>query len=156
MASRVAPHSARLPLPQLPVDFAAGPSAATRGSLLVSYKGFKYYHGADNHSPNQRRTLEDYTAAGKLADLECQYMQANHHFHGCMYPPLIHALNPVAIVVPAHQAIYSRSAYMVDFEQGVVETDYPNKRLKDTFVSYMSGTVMASVNSGDDWRYETF
>lgn len=128
----------------------------TSVSLLVSYKGFKYYHGADNHSPNQRRTLEDYTAAGKLADLECQYMQANHHFHGCMYPPLIHALNPVAIVVPAHQAIYSRSAFMVDFEQGVVETDYPNKRLKDTFVSYMSGTVMASVNSGDDWRYETF
>ena len=128
----------------------------TSVSLLVSYNGFRYYHGADNHSPNQRRTLKDYAEAGKLADLECHYMQANHHFHGCMYPPLIHALNPVAIVVPAHQAIYSRSAYMVDFEQGVVETDYPNKRLKDTFVSYMSGTVMASVNSGDDWRYETF
>ena len=127
----------------------------TSVSLLVSYKGFKYYHGADNHSPNQRRTLKDYTEAGKLANLECQYMQANHHFHGCMYPPLIHALNPVAIVVPAHQAIYSRSAYMVDFEQGVVETEYPNKRLKDTFVSYMSGTVIASANSGDDWRYET-
>ena len=82
-------------------------------------------------------------------------MQANHHFHGDMYPPLIHALNPIAVVVPAHQAIYSRSAYMVDYEQGVVGTDYQNKRLKETFVSYMSGTVMALVNSDEDWHYET-
>jgi len=127
----------------------------TSVSMLVSYKGFKYYHGADNHSPNQRRTLKDYTEAGRLADLECHYMQANHHFHGDMYPPLIHALNPIAVVVPAHQAIYSRSAYMVDYEQGVVGTDYQNKRLKETFVSYMSGTVMALVNSDKDWHYET-
>ena len=127
----------------------------TSVSLLVRYKGFQYYHGADNHAPNQRRNLDDFTAAGRLEELQCHYMQANHHFHGDMYPPLIHALNPIAVVVPAHQAIYSRSAYMVDFEQGVVGTDYQNKRLKETFVSYMSGTVMALVNSGDDWHYET-
>ena len=128
----------------------------TSVSMIVSYNGFRYYHGADNHAPNQQRTLADFTAAGRLGELECHYMQANHHFHGDMFPPLIHALNPVAVVVPAHQAIYSRSAYMVDYEQGVVGTDYPNKRLQDTLVSYMSGTVLARVNSSDDWHYETY
>lgn len=128
----------------------------TSVSMLVRYKGFQYYHGADNHAPNQQRNLADFTAAGRLADLQCHYMQANHHFHGDMHPEMIRAINPLAVVVPAHQAIYSRSAFMVDYLQGVVETDYPNKRLQDTFVSYMSGTVQALVNSGDDWRYETY
>ena len=44
---------------------------------------------------------------------------------------------------------------MVDYCQSVVEFDYEGKRLKDTLVSYMSGTVTALVNSADDWRYET-
>lgn len=127
----------------------------TSVSMIVKYKGFQYYHGADNHAPNQRRNLDDYTAAGRLGELQCHYMQANHHFHGDMLPEMIHAINPVVVVVPAHQAIYSRSAYMVDYVQGVVETDYPNKRLKDTFVSYMSGTVTALINSDKDWHYET-
>ena len=46
-------------------------------------------------------------------------------------------------------------AYMVDYLQGVVENAFPGKRLKDTFVSYMSGTVSALVSSENDWRYET-
>ena len=124
-------------------------------SLLVNYKGFRYYHGADNHAPNQQRNLEDFTAAGRLEELQCHYMQANHHFHGDLLPEMIRAINPVAVLVPADQAIYSRSAYMVDYVQGVAEADYENKRLKDTFVSYTSGTVSALVNSGDDWHYET-
>ena len=127
----------------------------TSVSMLVKYQGFQYYHGADNHAPNQRRNLEDFSAAGRLADLKCHYMQANHHFHGDMLPEMIRAINPIAVVVPAHQAIYSRSAYMVDYVQGVVEVDYEDKRLKDTFVSYMSGTVAALVNSDKDWHYET-
>jgi hypothetical protein len=45
---------------------------------------------------------------------------------------------------------------MVDFVQGVEETDYRNKRLKDTFVSYFSGTVVVLVNGADDWHYETY
>lgn len=124
-------------------------------SMIVSYNGFRYYHGADNHAPNQQRNLEDFTAAGRLCDLECHYMQANHHFHGDLLPEMIRAINPVAVVVPADQAIFSRSAYMVDYVQGVEETDYPGKRLQDTFVSYTSGTVSALVNSGEDWHYET-
>ena len=127
----------------------------TSVSMLVSYNGFQYYHGADNHAPNQRRNLADFTEAGRLDELECHYMQANHHFHGDMYPEMIRAINPIAVVVPAHQAIYSRSAFMVDYQQDVVATDYKNKRLKETFVSYMSGTVTALVNSSDDWHYET-
>jgi hypothetical protein len=83
-------------------------------------------------------------------------MQANHHFHGDMLPEMIRAINPVAVVVPADQAIYSRSAFMVDYLQSVVQTDYENKRLADTFVSYMSGTVMAFANGEDDWHYETW
>ena len=138
-----------------PVAHAFKDENETSVSLIAAYKGFRYYHGADNHAPNQQRTLEDYTAAGRLCDLQCHYMQANHHFHGDMFPAAIRAINPVAIVVPAHQAIYSRSAYMVDFVQGVEEADYENKRLKDTFVSYMNGTVTALVNSGEDWHYET-
>jgi hypothetical protein len=82
-------------------------------------------------------------------------MQANHHFHGDLLPEMIRAINPVAVLVPADQAIYSRSAYMVDYVQGVAEAAYENKRLKDTFVSYTSGTVSALVNSCDDWHYET-
>ena len=128
----------------------------TSVSLLVRYQGFQYYHGADNHAPNQRRNLEDFTAAGRLQDLQCHYMQANHHFHGDMLPAMIRAINPVAVLVPAHQAIYSRSAFMMDYLQDVVEADYPNKRLQDTLVSYMSGTVTAMVNSSDDWHYETY
>lgn len=129
---------------------------ATSVSMLVSYQGFRYYHGADNHAPNQRRTLEDFTAAGRLEELQCHYMQANHHFHGDLLPEMIQAINPVAVLVPADQAIYSRSAYMVDYVQRVAQVDYPGKRLKDTFVSYTSGTVCALVNSGDDWHYETY
>ena len=82
-------------------------------------------------------------------------MQANHHFHGDMLPEMIRAINPVAVVVPAHQAIYSRSAFMVDYCQSVADFGYEGKRLKDTFVSYMSGTVTALINSEDDWHYET-
>ena len=125
-------------------------------SLLVRYRGFRYYHGADNHAVNQRRNLEDFAALGRLRELECHYMQANHHFHGDLLPEMIRAINPVAVVVPAHQAIYSRSAFMVDYLQDVAQADYPGKRLKDTFVSYMSGTVTALVNSGQDWHYETY
>lgn len=124
-------------------------------SLLVHYNGFRYYHGADNHAPNQRRNLDDFTAAGRLEALQCHYMQANHHFHGDLLPEMIRTINPVAVLVPADQAIYSRSAYMVDYVQAVEEADYENKRLKDTFVSYTSGTVTVLVNSGEDWHYET-
>ena len=127
----------------------------TSVSMIVKYKGFQYYHGADNHAPNQRRNLADFTAAGRLDELKCHYMQANHHFHGDMFPEMIRAINPIAVVVPAHQAIYSRSAFMVDYCQSVVAFDYEGKRLKDTFVSYMSGTVMALINSEADWHYET-
>lgn len=127
----------------------------TSVSMLIHYNGFRYYHGADNYAPSQRRNLEDFTAAGRLEELQCHYMQANHHFHGDLLPEMIHAINPVAVIVPADQAIYSRSAYMVDYLQGVVEKAYPGKRLKDTFVSYMSGTVSALVGSEDDWHYET-
>ena len=75
---------------------------------------------------------------------------------GDMLPEMIHAINPVAVLVPAHQAIFSRSAYMVDYLRDVVDADYPGKRLKDTFVSYFSGTVIVDINSGTDWHYETY
>ena len=127
----------------------------TSVSMIVSYRGFRYYHGADNHAPNQRRNLEDFRAAGCSEKLQCHYMQANHHFHGDLLPEMIRAINPVAVYVPAHQAIFSRSAYMVDYLQGVVESDYPNKRLQDTFVSYTSGSVTVRINSDLDWYYET-
>ena len=124
-------------------------------SLLVHYKGFQYYHGADNHAHEQQENLRDFTAWGKLDELRCHYMQANHHFHGDMYPEMIRAINPVAVLVPASAAIYARSAFMVDYLQSVVGTEFPGKRLKETFVSYFSGTVTVFVNSGDDWHYET-
>lgn len=139
-----------------PVTHAFRDENETSVSMLVKYKGFQYYHGADNHAPNQQRNLSDFTAAGRLKELECHYMQANHHFHGDMLPEMIRAINPVAVVVPADQAIFSRSAYMVDYVQSVVQTDYENKRLADTFVSYMSGTITALVNSEEDWHYETY
>ena len=128
----------------------------TSVSMIVSYRGFRYYHGADNHAVNQQRNLKDFSEAGQISQLECHYMQANHHFHGDLLPEMIRTINPVAVVVPAHQAIYSRSAYMVEYVRDVKEMDYPNKRLQDTFVSYMSGTVCAFINSAEDWHYETY
>lgn len=128
----------------------------TSVSMLVSYKGFRYYHGSDNYASVQQRNLKDFAEAGMLQELQCQYMQANHHFHGDLLPEMIRAINPVAVVIPANQTIFSRSAYMVDYVQGVENSDYPDKRLKDTFVSYLSGTVCALVNSGEDWHYETY
>ena len=124
-------------------------------SLLVRYNDFQYYHGADNHAHVQRKNLEDFTAWGMEKELCCHYMQANHHFHGDLYPQMIRAINPVAVLVPASAAIYSRSAFLVDYLQSVVERDFPDKRLKETFVSYFSGTVRVSVNNGKDWHYET-
>ena len=124
-------------------------------SLLVSYKGFRYYHGSDNHAPTQRKNLADFAARGGPEALRCQYMQANHHFHGDLEPEMIRTIDPVAVYVPANAAIYSRSAFMVDYMQRVVGAEYPGKRLKETFVSYFSGTVTVWVNSGDDWHYET-
>ncbi len=127
----------------------------TSVSMLVKYNGFSYYHGADNEAPNQKKTLADFTAWGKVDELACHYMLGNHHFHGDLDTAAIRAINPVAILVPANAALYSRSAFMVDFMQEVAKADFAGKRLKDLFVSYFSGTVTVSVNSGDDWHYET-
>ena len=129
---------------------------STSVSLLIKYNGFGYYHGSDNYVPAQRKNLEDFTARGKEKELSCQFMLANHHFHGDVFTNLIKAINPVAVVVPTNESAYARSAYVHDFVPDIVFGDFEGNRFKDTLISYSSGTVIAFANSGDDWHYETY
>ena len=106
---------------------------------------------------------EGWAMVGLLHDIDFELYPEQHCQkapellqQGGVGPEMIHAINPVAVLIPAHQAIFSRSAYMVDYLRDVVDADYPGKRLKDTFVSYMNGTVTALVNGEDDWHYETY
>ena len=124
---------------------------STSVSLLVRYNGFGYYHGADNYSYVQQNNLIDYSTRGAKQELECQYFYANHHFHNDVNPQFIRAVNPVAVYIPANQGVYARSAYSVIYKNQIVDADYENKRLKETFISHESGSVIVNVNSGEDW-----
>ncbi len=125
-------------------------------SLLVRYKDFGYYHASDNYSAAQKHNMAHFDALGRGAELSCQVSLANHHFHGDFCSEMMERLNPEMVFVPANQAVYARSAFAYGYTNEFVLREFPQKRYKDTFISYSSGSVIVSVNSGEDWRYETY
>jgi len=128
---------------------------ATSVSFLLRYNGFGYYHGADSYSYVQQKNLICYSEKGKREDLECQYFYANHHFHYDVNPEFIKAVNPVAVYIPANQGVYARSAFARVYKNCIVDANFKEKRLKDTFISHQNGTVTVNVNSDEDWYYSS-
>lgn len=129
---------------------------ATSISFLLRYNGFGYYHGADNYAYTQRLNFEDFKNSGSLDQLKCEYFYANHHFHCDLDLEFLKFVNPVAVYIPANQAVYSRSTYNYDYLKGFVEVDFSGKRLQDTFISHANGSVQVLVKNKDDWRYSSF
>lgn len=128
---------------------------STSISLLIKYKGFGYYHGADNYAFAQTRLMEDYRRIKNEETLCCDYYFGNHHFICDISPEFIKTVNPVAVFVPNGQTLYPYSTYNFDYVERVQNCDFYNKRLRDTLISGEVGTVIVSVEDKDNWWYES-
>ncbi len=125
----------------------------TSVAMLIKYKGFGYYHGADTYAHCQQRILEDYKKLGAEAELKCHYFYANHHFHVDMAPEFMHEVNPVIVYITSNESLYSRSTCVYDYGRDVRDADYEDKRLRESLMCYETGSLFIHVNSGDDWWY---
>jgi len=129
---------------------------STSVSMLIKYKGFSYYHGADNYAFAQTRVLEDYRKKRKQEELYCDYFYGNHHFICDISTEFIRTVNPVAVYIPNERNVYRYSTYNFDYVEGVKNFDFYNKRLQDTLISCETGTVIVSVENKENWWYETY
>jgi hypothetical protein len=130
-----------------------GDSENTRSlSFKMEYNGFVYVHGGDIYAENQQKILQNFPA-----DIEADVYYANHHFHGSVDVDYLRAVNPALILIQAQEAIYARSAYMVQFKQEaekhLIEN---NKRYFEALPNLEVGTVVIRVNGKHDWTYETY
>ena len=121
-------------------------------SFKMEYNGFVYVHGGDIYAENQQKILKNFPA-----DVEADVYYANHHFHGSVNVDYVRAVNPAIVLVQAQEAIYARSAYMVNFKQEVEKYLIENqKRYKEDLPNLEVGTVVIRVNGKNDWTYETY
>lgn len=148
----------------LPIDIYINPNIrynrykyenATSVSFLLRFNGFGYYHGSDCYSYIQQENMEYFKSIGKDEELKCEYFYANHHFHYDLNEDFIRYVNPVAVYVPANQAIYARTVFAVDYATKILNSEYPQKRLKDTLISHETGTVAVRVFDKQNWYYCT-
>lgn len=128
----------------------------TSVAMLIKYKGFGYYHGADTYAHCQQRILEDYKKAGAEAELKCHYFYANHHFHVDLAPEFMHEVNPVIVYMSSNESLYSRSTCVYEYGRDVKDADYEDKRLRESLMCYETGSLFIHVNSGDDWWYSLY
>jgi beta-lactamase superfamily II metal-dependent hydrolase len=118
----------------------------------LEYNGFVYVHGGDVYAENQRKIMERFPG-----DVRADVYFANHHFHGSVDVDYLRAVRPSVVLLQAQEAVYARSAYMVDFKKNVepflsAQTGGPMEVLPSIEV----GTVVIRVNGKDDWTYETY
>jgi len=127
---------------------------ATSVSFMLDYNGFRYYHGADNYAYCQERYMSDMIKANRADELNCHWFFANHHFILDYSPVFINTLNPVAVYVSNNIEALT-GLYEKYYKQEVEDYYFSTKRLQDTLISNQAGSVKVSVNSADDWYYES-
>jgi len=134
-------------------SFQDGKDENTRSlSFKMEYNGFVYVHGGDIYAENQQQILKNFPA-----DVEADVYYANHHFHGSVDVDYSRAVNPAIVLVQAQEAIYARSAYMVNFKQEVEKYLIENqKRYIEDLPNLEVGTVVIRVNGKNDWTHETY
>ncbi len=121
-------------------------------SFKMEFNGFVYVHGGDICGENQQKMLRNFPD-----DIEADVYYANHHFHGSVEVDYLYAVNPTIVLVQAQEAIYARSAYMVNFKQEVENYLIKNeKRYIEDLPNLEVGTVVIRVNGRNDWSYETY
>ncbi len=128
---------------------------ATSISFMLDYKGFRYFHAADNYAFCLERYMSDMIKAKRSDELSCDWYFGNHHFQYDISPEFIKTLNPVAVFVPNNDGAYHRATYRQHYKNEVENFMFFGKRLADTLVSHEVGSARVCVNSGDDWYYET-
>lgn len=128
---------------------------ATSISFMLEYKGFRYYHAADNYAFCQERYMSDMIKQNRMDELSCDWYFGNHHFQYDMSPKFIKTLNPIAIYVPNNDGVYPRASYNQHYKNEVENCIFFGKRLVETLISHEVGSAVVRVNSGDDWYYET-
>lgn len=120
-------------------------------ALKITYNGFTYYHGGDTYASNQENMLENYPD-----DIKADVFYANHHFHGSVLPKYILKADPDLVVVQAQEAVYARSAFMVNYKKQFLEiSNSKRKEPVETLLGLETGATVISVNSGIDWTYRT-
>lgn len=134
-------------------SFQDGDEENTRSlSFKMEYNGFVYVHGGDIYAENQQKIIRDFPA-----DVEADVYYANHHFHGSVDVDYLHVMNPAIVLVQAQEAIYARSAYMVNFKEQVEKYLIEHKkRYIEDLPNLEVGTVVIRVNGKNDWTYETY
>ncbi len=134
-------------------SFEDGDEENTRSlSFKMEYNGFVYVHGGDIYGENQQKILERFPD-----DVEADVYYANHHFHGSVDVGYLRAVNPKIVLVQAQEAIYARSAYMVNFKQEVEKYLIENKkRYIEDLPNLEVGTVVIRANGKNDWTCETY
>jgi len=134
-------------------SFQDGDEENTRSlSFKMEYNGFIYVHSGDIYAENQQKILRNFPD-----DIEADVYYANHHFHGSVDVDYLRAVDPKIVLVQAQEAIYARSAYMVNFKEDVEKYLIENnKRYIEDLPNLEVGTVVIRVNGKNDWTYETY
>lgn len=127
---------------------------STSVSFLLDYKGFRYYHGADNYAFAQNRIIADFARMERESELACHHFFGNHHFICNTSAEFVNTLNPCTVFVPSGDEIQCRSTYTRMYKNDVEKYYFSGKRLADTLISGEVGSVRVCANGADDWYYE--
>ena len=118
-------------------------------SLKISYKGFVYNHSGDTYAYNQQKILNRFPD-----DVASDVFYANHHFHGSVLPEYILRTNPDLVIVQAQEAIYARSAYMVDYKNKSEAVLNKERSMPvETLFGLETGLTIIKVSNGNTWYY---
>ena len=121
-------------------------------SFKMEYNGFVYVHGGDIYAINQRKIGHQFPH-----DIKADIYYANHHFHGSVDVDYLRQVDPALFLLQAQEAVYARSAYMVDFKRDVeAYLRTKSNRYIEALFALEVGTVVLRVNGKDDWSYETY
>ncbi|MCF8262488.1 MAG: MBL fold metallo-hydrolase [Melioribacteraceae bacterium] len=121
-------------------------------SFKMDYKGFEYIHGGDTYAHNQVDILHQFPQ-----EIGCDVFYANHHFHGSVSSEYLRTIKPEAVIIQAQEAIYARSAYMVNYLTETVQ--FLSKTAKfqiHNLPNLEVGTVVIRANGSENWWFETY
>lgn len=121
-------------------------------AFTLEYNGFVYNHGGDTYAVNQKRMLHDFGSENKA-----HIFFANHHFHGSVLPEYIHQVNPDVVLLQAQEAIYARSAFMVNYKiKSEAFLNSQRTRPVETLVALDLGATVISIQDSVNWWYRTY